>query len=719
MKMRLLSITFLVIVLLDCSIYSISVVGDAVSETTLELEWQKVHSFNRHSRGWRRIESAQPSEFVSLTLYLTPANDLTQVLHNISDPRSSSYGQHLSIHQIRQFIRPAESSLKLVYSWLDSFLSYVPSSHSPPSHSAHSPSHSPLMTESLTGDSIDINVPAAIAIKAFGLTSGIHWYIDPQGIRTLASETRPTLPHHLSHIITYVHGVHLPPLIQGAPRHPSPTAGSAAPSPSPAAGGAGGAPGVPLPNSGQAGNGTLYLLLLPTCLDGSLTQNASAPCSNAPPTINSYEIMYTQDGVNTTRGVDVTDATCSLSAYFPGMFCSMSVGGVKDGVMLDIYARSVFSNGTTSAYGHYQEIFPTVFTDPHTLYRLYNVPSDTVTSQSATSQGMVQFDSASYSPADLQDFLNMYDLPQVKTKVIGVNNPHYVNYEPQLDMQMLSGVGRGAETWAWITDSDGDYLTWATAVNNATETPLVFSISYGSPADGTTQAFRDGLDFQLKKIGVRGITVTVSTGDDGAQVGNYSCDRLKTSVLASSPFVTAVGGTTLNLQGIQTGVQIDKGMYYTASGGFSWYRPRPSYQADAVAEFLNTSSNLPPAHVFNAPGRAIPDVSAIGLNEMVISGGALLPSGGTSTSSPIVAGLITLLNDARLGAGKSPLGFVNPLFYQHPELFGKVQIGDDKCAEWQQCCDWGFFATTDTWSPIGGLGVLDYEALRKLVLSLP
>jgi tripeptidyl-peptidase-1 len=38
--------------------------------------------------------------------------------------------------------------------------------------------------------------------------------------------------------------------------------------------------------------------------------------------------------------------------------------------------------------------------------------------------------------------------------------------------------------------------------------------------------------------------------------------------------------------------------------------------------------------------------------------------GGTSAASPTVAGLVALLNDARIAAGKPSLGFLNPLIYK-------------------------------------------------------
>jgi tripeptidyl-peptidase I len=33
---------------------------------------------------------------------------------------------------------------------------------------------------------------------------------------------------------------------------------------------------------------------------------------------------------------------------------------------------------------------------------------------------------------------------------------------------------------------------------------------------------------------------------------------------------------------------------------------------------------------------------------------------GTSASAPVVASMITLINDARIAAGKGPVGFLNP-----------------------------------------------------------
>ncbi len=66
---------------------------------------------------------------------------------------------------------------------------------------------------------------------------------------------------------------------------------------------------------------------------------------------------------------------------------------------------------------------------------------------------------------------------------------------------------------------------------------------------------------------------------------------------------------------------------------------------------------------------------------------------GTSASSPSLAGMITLLNDHLLNAGKPVLGFLNPLLYQaavdDSAIFNDIQEGDNRCNR-GYCCTYGF-----------------------------
>jgi tripeptidyl-peptidase-1 len=61
--------------------------------------------------------------------------------------------------------------------------------------------------------------------------------------------------------------------------------------------------------------------------------------------------------------------------------------------------------------------------------------------------------------------------------------------------------------------------------------------------------------------------------------------------------------------------------------------------------------------------QAFPDVSAQSTNFAVILQGNPVLIGGTSAAAPTFAGIVALLNDALIAAGKSPLGFLNPMLY--------------------------------------------------------
>jgi tripeptidyl-peptidase-1 len=68
--------------------------------------------------------------------------------------------------------------------------------------------------------------------------------------------------------------------------------------------------------------------------------------------------------------------------------------------------------------------------------------------------------------------------------------------------------------------------------------------------------------------------------------------------------------------------------------------------------------------LFHSTGRAYPDVAMLGHNYQVVIDGSTYTVSGTSAAAPVFAGFVTLVNNARLNAGKSPVGFLNPALYQ-------------------------------------------------------
>jgi tripeptidyl-peptidase-1 len=65
--------------------------------------------------------------------------------------------------------------------------------------------------------------------------------------------------------------------------------------------------------------------------------------------------------------------------------------------------------------------------------------------------------------------------------------------------------------------------------------------------------------------------------------------------------------------------------------------------------------------VYHNGGRGYPDVAAVGDRQVVYSNGSWWLVGGTSLSAPVFGAALTLINEARLEAGKKPLGFIHPI----------------------------------------------------------
>jgi len=86
---------------------------------------------------------------------------------------------------------------------------------------------------------------------------------------------------------------------------------------------------------------------------------------------------------------------------------------------------------------------------------------------------------------------------------------------------------------------------------------------------------------------------------------------------------------------------------------------------------------------------------------------------GTSCSSPTLAGIIGLLNDLRLQNNKSPLGFLNPWFYQLGAQ--KSPVFTDMVAGNNPGCGTNGFPAVEGWEPSGGWGSPNYVAFTKVL----
>ncbi|RDB15869.1 putative tripeptidyl-peptidase SED2 [Hypsizygus marmoreus] len=363
---------------------------------------------------------------------------------------------------------------------------------------------------------------------------------------------------------------------------------------------------------------------------------------------------------------------------------------------------------------------------PACLRALYNtstyVPSATGVNKLGVAGYLQQF----ANRADLQTFFNRFRTDAAGssyTTVLvngGGDNQANPGVEANLDIQYTTGISfptpniyySTGGSPPFIPDSDTPtntnepYLDWLNFLLAQSTIPQVITTSYGENEQSVPHDYAIRVCDLFAQLGSVGTTVFFSSGDSG--VGGSDCltnDGTRTKLFqpafpASCPFVTAVGGTTR--------VNPEIGVSFSG-GGFSRYFLRPSYQSTAVSTFV-TALGTKFAGLYNTTGRAYPDLAAQGNGFQVVIGGRVNSVGGTSASSPTVAGVFALLNDFRLAHGKPSLGFVNPLIYSTASTgFNDIVSGSNP-----GCGTTGFTAGKG-WDPVTGLGTPDFLKLQTFV----
>ena len=155
--------------------------------------------------------------------------------------------------------------------------------------------------------------------------------------------------------------------------------------------------------------------------------------------------------------------------------------------------------------------------------------------------------------------------------------------------------------------------------------PSVLSVSYGENEQTIPEEASRVICSLFGKLGVRGTSVIVSSGDSGVGSACQTNDGKNTTRFlpvfpASCPFVTAVGGTK--------NVEPERAARFS-SGGFSDRFERPGYQDLAVKTYLQQLGSKW-AGFFNPNGRAFPDVSAQSVNFTIYDHNSTVTVSGTS-----------------------------------------------------------------------------------------
>jgi subtilase family serine protease len=263
--------------------------------------------------------------------------------------------------------------------------------------------------------------------------------------------------------------------------------------------------------------------------------------------------------------------------------------------------------------------------------------------------------------------------------------------EETLDVEAVHAMAPGAHIvyvgGGDCTDAGLDVALNAVVANHLAS---IVSNSYGDLGEDVPADIVNEFERIAIQAAAEGIGVYFSSGDNGDEVSTLG--HAAADFSASSPWVTAVGGTSLGVGAdgstvLQTGWETGKstlvgGAYspaapgaflYGSGGGTSTLFAEPDYQKGVVPDAL---ANAHPGFA----GRVVPDVSMdgdpstgflVGETQQFPDGGGGVRYGeyrigGTSLSSPLLAGVVALADDL----SGAPHGFINPTLYSNERTAG-------------------------------------------------
>lgn len=256
------------------------------------------------------------------------------------------------------------------------------------------------------------------------------------------------------------------------------------------------------------------------------------------------------------------------------------------------------------------------------------------------------------------------------------------------------------------TDTDEPYLAWLAYILAQPSLPQIVSTSYADDEQTISISYATTACRQFAQLGARGTTLLFGSGDWGVgpEGDCYTNDGRNASTFipefpASCPYITSVGATyqfNPEVAALDTRFTLP----FTSGGGFSNYFAQPDYQKDAVTAYLKSNNYFPQyAGLFNASGRAIPDIAAQGVNFSIVWNGTVMEVDGTSCATPTAAAILALVNDALVAAGKPTLGFLNPWLYSKGfEAFNDILSGSSAG------CNTPGFPAQQGWDAVTGLG---------------
>lgn len=319
---------------------------------------------------------------------------------------------------------------------------------------------------------------------------------------------------------------------------------------------------------------------------------------------------------------------------------------------------------------------------------------------------LIEFDD--YKSSDISAYTQCFggrNVPINKVLVDGGTGapPGAGAVEDELDMELLLSATphlAGLNVFEAPNSDKGNIDMWTQIIDNTkdqTQNPLnegisVISTSWGSCESQATPSVLQEENNLFIMAAAQGQTIVAAAGDHGTD----DCQtllpapqpqvQLAVDDPASQPYVTGVGGTTLNLgsnnsYGSETvwnngPVPVDQNgdsIVWAGGGGISNIWPMPNWQQGPGVNNSYTSGT--PCKATSGNCREVPDVSlnADGNTGYLVgctvaaagcSNGSWFIIGGTSAAAPMWAAFMALTNEKTLHEGGFNIGFINPYLYQ-------------------------------------------------------
>jgi kumamolisin len=350
---------------------------------------------------------------------------------------------------------------------------------------------------------------------------------------------------------------------------------------------------------------------------------------------------------------------------------------------------AVLRAGRISSYTNLRpSILPVDGLRPADLLKAYDVSPLRARGFNGRGETIVFIEIDGYRQSDLDAFTQHFGLSAARPTIADGGRLSNVEGEADLDLEVAHEIAPAARLVVYDCGTCSDSALAQIESEAVRANPRgIISISLGGceAAEGSTDVRAESSVFA--QADALGETVLVASGDSGGFTclqqdwgATPSPQYIGVSSPASSPNVTAVGGTSLSLHADSSWYREEAWQNAPATGGsgggVSAYFARPSWQRGPGVISSSNPSNR----------REVPDISADAdplTSAQVVINGQLTQAGGTSQAAPIWAGMMALIDQYLRQAGRPAAGFLNPALYRlatsrpaHPPLHD-ITVGDN------------------------------------------